>query len=189
MENEVNLRCFIALDLEEEAKEAIARFIGNAKTSFPEAKWVNPQQVHLTLRFFGAMNSSWLPLISSITERIAASFPKIPAFISKIGVFPEPRRARVIWIGFDALAEDRIKQLAEELNHQLWEVLKIEAEEKAFVPHLTIARLRKPKRVELENLRLPGKITTNLYRITLYKSTLTPRGPIYSELSFYPLKR
>lgn len=189
MKNETTLRCFIALDLEEAAKEVIARFIGNAKSLFPEAKWVDAQQTHLTLRFFGAMNSDQLPLLSSITKQIAASFQAIPALISRVGVFPEPKRARVIWMGFDAQAENKIKELAEELNHKLWESLKIEAEEKSFTPHITIARLRKPKKVVIENLHLPESIPTNLYRITIYKSTLTPRGPIYSELSFHPLKR
>ncbi|MCD6156572.1 MAG: RNA 2',3'-cyclic phosphodiesterase [Candidatus Atribacteria bacterium] len=187
MKNETTLRCFIALDLEEATKEVIARFIGNTKSLFPEAKWVNVQQTHLTLRFFGAINSDQLPLLSSIIKQIAASFQAIPALINRVGVFPEPKRARVIWIVFDAQAEVKNKEITEKLNHKLWESLKIEAEEKSFIPHITIARLRKPRKVAIENLRLPESIPTNLYRITIYKSALTPRGPIYSELSSYPL--
>lgn len=189
MKNEASLRCFIALDLEESTKEAIAGFIKNLKNLLPEAKWVNPQQIHLTLHFFKSLDSSQLPPLFDITKQIATSFQAIPASLSRVGVFPEPKRARVIWIGFDIQVENKIREIVKELNRQLWELLRVEAEEKTFIPHITIARFRKPEKITMEKLCLPENIPTNLYRITLYKSTLTPHGPIYNELSSHPLKR
>ncbi len=171
------IRAFIAVELPEKFIPEIERLCSLIK--IPGVKLVEPGLVHITLQFLGDIHENKVePVVNALSDIKCKSFE---AGIKGIGVFPKPSYVRVIWLGghgdFDTLHSEVEKALSP-FNFKKGD---------SFTPHATIARVKQPvNSKELkERIRNIGEVdlgTFSVSFISLKKSTLTPRGPIYETL-------
>ncbi len=188
------MRLFIAIDIDEKNMVAIndlqkqLRAEANAKAG--DVKWVTAKNIHLTLKFLGEVEEDKLPEICQITEDVAVSYKPFDLSIESVGHFGG-KSATVLWVGTSAETEELLqmqKDLEEKFASAGWP-----AEEREFSGHLTLARIKNPKAgfkiaqlaERYKNFKI-GTLAVN--SICVYKSQLTPDGPVYTLLGNYKLK-
>jgi 2'-5' RNA ligase len=179
-----SVRSFIAFDIESAAvlsKVATAQNL-LAQTG-ADLKLVEPQNIHITLRFLGNITSAMVERIFEEMKKI--QFTPFNVQIKGLGVFPDLRYPRVVWAGIAEGAE-QLKSIFSQLEPRL-RSLGFAPDAKGFSPHLTIARVRSGR----NKAQLAKFITENASYdfgpvaakcLRLKKSDLTPKGPIYSTL-------
>jgi len=188
------MRLFIAIDIDEENMVALndlqkqLRTKANVKAG--DVKWVTAKNIHLTLKFLGEVEDDKLPEICRIAEDVASSHKPFALSIESVGHFGG-KSATVLWVGSGKGTEELL-QIQKDLETRLAAV-GYPAEERPFSSHLTLARIRNPKAgfkiaqlsQQYKNFEL-GTLAVN--SICVYKSQLTPDGPIYTLLGDYKLK-
>ena len=205
------MRTFIAIELPKEIKDALASLQKQLITSGADVKWVKPENIHLTLKFLGERDDKKLEKIAAILEEVAKNKNVFAAGISSIGAFPGLSAPRIIWIGIGK-GDSETKEIVRELEEKI-ALIGIPKETKPFSSHITIGRTRsnlnREKLVQAmndlagkfgqENLALHKSLAGQsadycsgleflVTKITLFKSTLTPKGPIYEILKEGSLK-
>jgi len=188
--NSAEVRSFIAIELSEEVREGLARLRrGLERDEHRFVKWVDPGAVHLTLKFLGNIP---FRQVTDITRAIQEAVHGISPFhleISGIGAFPNLKQVRVFWVGVFGEV-DKLSLLQQNVDSMLG-ALGFAKEERSFVPHLTLARIRQgalPSERRSFGDLVGSTIFEDKYRIkvnaiSLMKSQLTPAGAIYSRLS------
>ncbi|MEE8471582.1 MAG: RNA 2',3'-cyclic phosphodiesterase [Dehalococcoidia bacterium] len=202
------VRCFIAIELPPEAKRALARLQDSLKQGVgPGVRWADPEGVHLTLKFLGQVDARRLPEIAEAMARSARGFTPFSLELAGTGVFPNPSRPRVAWVGFRGDTE-RLVRLQKEIESSLVP-LGFPREARGFTPHLTLARLRQgtpPREQERFGRQVvaaifggegggegggggggDGPVPMDVQQVSLIKSQLTPKGSIYTRLAHVPL--
>lgn len=182
------LRAFLAIDVDEDLKAKMYRIIKEFRQIDANIKYVDLENLHLTLKFFGDIDTEGIDLLSSKIAGVVSNFDNFTVKIKGCGAFPNTKRIKVIWIGIDE--DEIIKKLHDELDN---EFVKLGFDkDKKFSSHLTIGRMRNAKGKEkvkstIEELREVeiGEMTVD--KIILKKSTLTPQGPIYEDLEIFEL--
>jgi 2'-5' RNA ligase len=194
------MRLFVALDIEDAIRERIARFVDGVRGFAPEARWVRAESLHLTLKFIGEQPTEAAAAIQSSLAGVQA--PTLSLAFRGYGFFPNPKSARVFWIGIQS--EDRLAHLAAAVDAAL-ERLGIARETHAFTPHLTVARgaggsgaprWRKGDRPNAQFGKLQEKLasltaefgTMTAREFFLYQSQLSPQGSRYSKLARFELE-
>lgn len=180
-------RLFAALPLPEALREQLAEVGARIARTFPGARTVAPENLHLTLRFFGSVVHPER-LAAGLGPRFRALCPPVlePAEFS---AFPSLRRARLAWAGFAEAAgtEGRLAALrgaAESVALSAG----LEPDSRPFVAHATLLRFRAPTRIAASEL--PGA-QGELFAVpeaVLFESALTPRGAVYREVERYALE-
>jgi len=188
------MRCFIAIDIDRESKRALAELVeklrAEADISKSDAKWVDPEAMHLTLKFLGETKDQQLADVFGAVEATAAAHGSFELEIASTGSFGG-RTARVLWAGTGRGSEELLAlqaDLEERLAAAGWP-----KEQRAYSGHLTLCRIRNPKagavlKQAAENHKDFKAGTVAVDRITVYQSQLTPNGPIYTALASYELK-
>jgi len=189
------IRAFIAIELEDKSTiEKIQAFSSRLKQNQPKLKVVEPQNLHMTVKFLGNISESLAPKIYEILkEDVNKSIfqgKKIEYSLKGVGQF---NKFSVLWVRLigDIQILQQIKNTIELL---LSERLKIQKDKRPiFKPHLTIGRLRRDK-VNYKTFEVLKKLINenknfefgpfNVSQIKLKKSVLTPTGPIYSDLVY-----
>jgi len=148
-----------------------------------DVKLVEPQNIHITLRFLGDIPSSMVDRIHESMKKV--NFSAFDCDINGLGVFPDLRYPRVVWAGIKK-GSDELKNVADRLESSLRK-FDFRADSKGFSPHLTLARVKTGRnKVELARSIQDlidydfGVVRADCLR--LKKSVLTPTGPIYSTL-------
>lgn len=190
------IRCFIALELPEEARRWCAGAIERARQLLGAdevgVRWVDPNGIHLTLKFLGSVSAGRIPAIGDATRRLLADQPSFALTIGPAGVFPGPRAPRVLWLGLlgdlPALhaCQARVEQAAESLGFP--------REKRALRPHLTLGRVRDrvapAQRAAIGRLPAewpPGNGPTfEATAASLMQSHLGPQGARYTRLADLP---
>ena len=170
------MRLFLAIDLPERAKDDIISVQKQLKT-FVKAKYVEKENLHITLKFLGDVEN-----MKSLDPLNDVRFQPFKASLSNIGAFPNPNYIKVIWVGIKQ-GSDRIIQLHDEIES------KIPFEkDKDYHPHVTLARVK--SRVDERAKKTINSIFLNdefeISKFVLYKSTLTPAGPVYEQVASFP---
>ncbi len=186
------MRAFIAIELPEEVREYLRRLQGKLGKSGADVKWVLPQNIHLTLKFLGEINEE-TGEVQNIIKKTAGAKSTFGIRLSSLGGFPTLNSPRVIWIGINKGAAE-VKDIAKLLEDSL-DSIGIPAENREFSSHITIGRTRSSlNRIALAKLLNELKDTPQteniefpVNKITLFKSTLTPKGPVYEVLKECPL--
>ncbi|AFK21773.1 RNA 2',3'-cyclic phosphodiesterase [Pyrococcus sp. ST04] len=182
------VRAFIAIDVSEEVRDAIVRaqdFIG---TKEARIKFVERENLHITLKFLGEISQEQIEEIKKILEKIARKYRKHEVRVKGIGVFPNPNYVRVIWAGVEN--DETIKAMAKEIDEALAKLgFK---REKDFVAHVTLGRVKFVRdklglAMKLKELANEEFGSFKVEAIELKKSTLTPKGPIYETLARFEL--
>ena len=189
------IRSFIAIELPRELKLALSQLQENLKSaSSAPVKWVDPGNIHLTLKFLGNISPEITGRITSALEDAARGTHPFDIEVSGLGVFPNMKRIQIIWVG---LAGELVKlgQLQKRIEEML-APLGFPSEARPFTPHLTFARVRDyaspDDRLALGELiagtSFEQKYKINVSAVLLIKSQLTREGPIYSRISAIALK-
>jgi len=188
--NPEQIRSFIAMELPEEAKKGLARLRKELERDEHRfVKWVDPGGIHLTLKFLGSIPSK---RVTEITEAMGKAAQGISPFhleISGLGAFPSLRQARVFWVGIGGEL-DKLSRLQQNIDSAL-AALGFAKEERSFVPHLTLARIRQgASPLERKSFGdivgstfFEDKYHVEVEAISLMRSQLTPAGAIYTCLS------
>lgn len=195
------MRLFIALDVEDEIRERIARFVEGVVGFAPDARWVKAEALHVTLKFIGEQTEAAVPQIKESLATLKAAVTDI--HFGGYGFFPTAKSARVFWVGMDAGPE--LVSLASAID-QKTAALGIPKEERAFSPHLTLARAGarsgapgrmkadRPTRVfqhlqeKLAVLPVPEFGAMIAREFFLYQSQLSPKGSTYTKLERFELQ-
>ncbi|MCJ7763906.1 MAG: RNA 2',3'-cyclic phosphodiesterase [Dehalococcoidales bacterium] len=195
MENTEQIRSFIAIELPEELKLELGRLQASLRVDRPRIKWVDPNSMHLTLKFLGNVPAA---KIDAITRAMTESAAKISPFqleVGRLGAFPSLKQAQVVWVGLCGEL-DRIRQLHAFLEASLSR-LGFATEKRPFSPHLTQARVGNEASPD-ERQRLGELIATTSFgadkvirvnSINLMRSQLTSQGAIYTKISSAELKQ
>jgi 2'-5' RNA ligase len=190
MTDERMIRAFLALDPPEEILREIGRVQSRLKKMIRgHVRWVRPESIHLTLKFFGDIREESVESISALAEKAAADVGPFELAIGGAGVFPDMKRPRVVWLGMDGETE-RLTIFQNGLERALREI-GFPGEERPFRPHLTLGRIRSPKGLgglaeALKEAETDVDARFTASGLCLFKSELTPQGAIYTRLAVYP---
>jgi 2'-5' RNA ligase len=188
--NPEQIRSFIAIELSEEAKKGLARLRRELERDEHRfVKWVDPGGIHLTLKFLGNIPSKRVAEITEAIEKAAQGISTFHLEISGLGAFPNLKQARVFWVGIGGEL-DKLSGLQQNVDSAL-AALGFAKEERPFVPHLTLARIREgaspPERRSFGELVgstiFEDKYHIEVEAVRLMRSQLTPAGAIYTCLS------
>ena len=190
MTDERTIRSFLALDPPEEILREIGRVQNRLrKLIHGDVRWIRPESIHLTLKFFGDISGNDVANISAVAGKAAAEVRPFDLAIGGAGVFPDPHRPRIIWLGMNGEVA-RLVTFQQGMERALREI-GFPPEERPFRPHLTLGRIKTPKGLiglagvlEKGETYTAGRFTAS--GLGLFKSDLTPRGAIYTRLAGYP---
>ncbi len=184
------LRTFIAIELSRELKESLGRLQERLRDQVPprSVRWVQPDGIHLTLKFLGDTTEDKVEAVKAALARAAAGWGPFSFTVGELGCFPNARQPRVVWVGVQepsgALA--RLQQMVE--THVT--PLGFPTEKRPFSPHLTLGRVQKyASRSEVRQIGEVvaantvgslGQMTATA--ISYIKSDLRPGGAVYTTL-------
>src|SRR5260221_2490470 len=131
------MRIFIGIDLDPEVRARIERFLAGVEGFVPDARWVRPESLHITLKFIGEQPSAQFDAITERLRRMEGSAFEIQA--GGYGFFPTAKAPRVFWIGIHA--GPQLAELAESIDIAA-AGLRVSRGEPAYRPHPTFARCR-----------------------------------------------
>jgi 2'-5' RNA ligase len=193
------MRLFVALDIPDDIRGKIRTFMDGVRGFAPDVRWVEPESLHVTLKFIGEQQDDKLGAIKHALATVKGQGMEV-AFRGT-GFFPTANAARVFWIGIEA--GERLASLASAVDAAL-EPLGIEREQRAFSPHLTLARSGsgrpqrgrgdRPNRLftvlrdRLAQMPAPEFGTMAAREFYLYLSKLSPKGAQYTKLERFPLQ-
>jgi len=183
--NNTSLRLFLAIELNPSVRRSVEAAIQWLKQQGLGARWVAPENLHLTLKFLGAVDSQKIPILCQTLKEELCSIVSFSVVFGDFGFFPNPGRPRVIWIGLDE-GKEELKAVFERIETCL-EPLGYPKEDKGFHPHVTLGRFRSRGSYNLSKLLLSGT-TKNIFSpvrqecvgLSLFKSVLTSGGAVYT---------
>ena len=186
-------RLFCAFELPEALRRSIAEHSQRVREAVPDAvaSWSRPENIHLTVKFFGNVDQAKAPAITAAATRVVKEFSPLRIEVGKTGVFPRPSRPQVLWIGVEdasgALAKFQ-QTLEDEFAREGFS-----KEDRAFKPHLTIARIRRPQNANQladAHLRMEfSPVEIVLSELVLFRSELSSKGSKYTSISRHRLER
>ncbi len=188
----MGIRSFLAFELPPEIREKIGEVsIELQKLTLP-VRWVKVTNIHLTIIFLGYVDEDKIDDIKEKVNLVVKRFSIFKTRLNGIGVFPNWRKPRVIWVGLGEEIE-RLSTLREELQTGL-KVLGFKPEKRPFAPHLTIGRFKGllDRDEELKSILdryhdLSGDLQY-LNELVLFKSDLKPDGPVYTKMASWQLR-
>lgn len=185
------MRCFISIPFPEETRKGMLVIQDRLKTSRADVSWTRPEGMHLTLKFLGEVEEKVLPDIENALGKAVSYIKPFSLDLSGVGIFPDKRRPRVVWIGIKGDVEGLVK-LQSSIEKE-FEKIGFPAEKRGFTPHITLGRIRSPRDVErLLNLIEEEKDISidgfEILNVHLMRSQLRPTGAIYTELYLVTLK-
>lgn len=185
------IRAFIAAEIPEEIKEKLWALHNEFASIAPEIRWVRKEGMHLTFKFLGNVDEGKIDEFEKALQATTKNTGAIRLEIKSLGAFPKTTMARVLWVGVSGELE-KLQDLANKIEATM-NKFGFERENRDFVPHITLGRIKFPKR----NRKLEEKIQAlseqkfgefEIKGIVIFKSELHPQGAIYTELARIPLE-
>ena len=177
------VRSFIAIPVPRSGIEVLERAVKRLDSEIGgQVGWVRPRGIHLTLKFMGDIPASTLERVLEALPQVTASFSPFEISMSALGVFPNPRRPRVLWAGLDgdlgtlSALQSAVDQAAEKLG--------LPKEDRLFSPHLTLGRVRRDTNEEqsrkigylMTNTGLQAPLSWSVETVDLMRTELDPTG-------------
>lgn len=184
------IRAFVGIRIDPGMARRIAEIQSQLKGSLSGIRWVGTNNLHLTLKFLGEVEEGKVEPISEALERALQDAGQFSILGRGIGVFPDIRRARVLWVGLES---GSLASVAENVESAL-EPIGFPKEKRGFRPHLTIGRWRnfdgRPERLkqEIERFKNCEFGESRVGEVVFFRSVLEPQGAVYSALKVVPLK-
>ncbi|MBT9437873.1 MAG: RNA 2',3'-cyclic phosphodiesterase [Desulfobacterales bacterium] len=179
------IRTFIAFKLPKNIISSISEIQNRFKSYAFKARWVNPANIHLTLKFLGDINYTDIEKVSEAIINAVNSHTPVSLAVKGAGVFPGIKRPRVIWVGLTGEIE-KLVGIQNDIEENL-EELGFPREKRPFRGHLTLGRIKgkiNPKKL-LDAIKKFEKFESELFtadKIFLFKSDLKSTGSVYTEL-------
>jgi len=185
--NSEQIRSFIAIELPQNVQSGLGQIRSELeRAEHPFIKWVNPESIHLTLKFLGNIPFNRVTEIAKAMDEATQGASPFHLEISGLGGFPNLKQPRVIWVGIKGEI-DKLLSLQQNIDSAL-ALLGFVREERYFMPHLTLARIKEraspAERKSLGELVVSTRFETsypiNVGAISLMRSQLTPEGAVYT---------
>jgi len=181
------MRAFVAIDLPDSIHAALGRQQATFRAACPDARWTNPEGIHLTLKFLGEISEEQVTRVSEALATLGP-FEKFSIEVKGFGFFPDARRPRVFWTGL--VAPPALGQLAKRVQASM-EKLGFAREDRPFTPHLTLARFKIPRpQPTLQVFLQPqGGTALGQFEVSeffLFESRLSPHGAEYRKVARFP---
>jgi 2'-5' RNA ligase len=194
------MRLFIALDIDDAIRQRIQRFIEGVSGFAPDARWVRPESLHLTLKFIGERGNAAVEDIKRILSDVRSE--SIELSFRGYGFFPTAKAGRVFWVGIES--GPQLLSLAKTID-EVTSILGIPKEDHPFAPHLTLARggghYAAPRwnkgdtpnknfqrlQEKLAALASPDFGTMAAHEFFLYQSQLSAGGSRYTKIASFAL--
>lgn len=191
-ENE-RLRIFLGVFPPPSAQSAAERLIERLRRPDDRVSWVRRENLHYTLRFLGDLGADGARRAAEAARAAAAAQPAFDACLGGLGAFPNPRKARVLWLGLSKGGES-LTTLARAVEAALREK-GFDRADRPFAAHLTIGRVRDPGRDWSDALTEAGRSAGSedgarfrVDQVLVVHSQLSPKGSIYSVRAEVPLR-
>lgn len=181
----MNVRLFVAVEITEEIQKRLSAFQNALKKAGADVSWVAPENLHITLKFIGALDEEKIESITAIIKEAMAHIKPFDLHYRGVGTFPTEKKPRVV---FADVIDERgvLAQIHERLDNQ-FVALGVEHEGRKFSAHLTVGRIKTLRNVR----RLAEKLDSyhefdfgseHVTQVALMKSDLLPDGPVYTKL-------
>lgn len=187
------MRLFVAVNFPDKIKKTLGSVINELRRLPSGAKWVDEENLHLTVQFLGNVPEEQAPAVTDALKRSADGIPAFRLILAGVGVFPSVERPRVLWAGFSGDTSILIS-LHRRVEKEM-EKIGFTPENRRYLPHLTLARIRTPagfQNVFEEAKQLAEKCgsfgSAEIGSVDLMRSELGPRGSKYYKLAAIPLK-
>jgi 2'-5' RNA ligase len=187
------LRTFIGVDLGKPLRDRCASLQENLARTGADVKWVEPQNLHVSLLFLGEVDEREITPICRVVSAVCGDNDAFTLNVEKVGCFPHPRRPRVVWVGVGEGSAELVA-LHDALEPPLQELGCYRREERRYTPHITLGRVRSERAGD----QLANALTkyaawqagmTEVRELHVLSSQLTPQGPVYMVLSRAQLRR
>ncbi len=181
----------MAIEISEGSRESLRLLGERLRSSGVKASWVRPENLHITLRFLGDVESEALSVLGNALEEAYIGVEAFSLRVAGVGAFPNARRARVVWAGVTG-AEGPLESV-----HRISEMgargIGLAADEKAFSPHVTLGRIRDPRAGAALAGFLDGEKDFDggefeVGNVSLFSSTLTPKGAVHNREREFPFR-
>ncbi len=184
------IRTFIGVDLGKPIRDRLVTLQESLTRAGAEVKWVEPENLHVTLLFLGEVEDRQVPHVCRLVSECTAERRAFELSVEAVGCFPNPRRPRILWAGVGEGTQPLV-EVHDALEARLQD-LGYRREERRYTPHVTLGRVRSE--------RPTGDLAAGLARLAGWKggtvpvreiqvmgSQLTPKGPVYTVLCRAPL--
>jgi 2'-5' RNA ligase len=185
------IRAFIAVEVDSQTVRQILAAVADLKPRIPAIRWVPPTHFHFTLKFLGDIEESKIAPIAQALELALHPFPRFTINAKGLGVFPDLKRPRILWVGLEG---EGLAALASKVA-TVSESLGFAPEKRQFKPHLTVGRWRQvdqPSRKfgeELERWKAHEFGVSTVAEVIFFQSELKREGAIYHPLKVVPLAK
>ena len=185
-ESLVLIRSFIAVDIPDIVKTNIENSLNSLKHEIHGVKWIESENMHLTLKFLGNVEPKRLDFLKGKLAQALKGRTKFSIIFSKLDAFPDMKNPKVLWLGI-ANGEEHLKILAGKVEEASAEA-GFQKVTRPFSAHLTLGRVRNGQRLGEDQAKALARLDFNLdslimvERVTLYQSLLTSKGPNYESL-------
>lgn len=183
------IRAFVGVRIDLKMAQRISEVQSQLKRSLAGIRWVAQENLHFTLKFLGAVEEEKITPIIKAVERVIRPAQPFSLTAGGIGVFPDIRRPRVLWVGLEAQG---LQALAQGVEAAL-EPLGFAPGKRDFMPHLTIGRWRnftaqaQRLKEEIDRWKDQGFGESTVEEVVFFQSILKPNGAVYSPLQVIPL--
>jgi 2'-5' RNA ligase len=184
-------RVFCAIELPSQLLEKISAHIDRLRITVPDspASWSRPENVHLTLKFIGEIAQERVRDLSQAVANAVIGFSPFEIVIKETGSFPMQGTPRVFWIDIDDHS-GQLAQLQTKLEEECFR-FGFQKEARAFNPHLTIARGRKPQGARAlatahKEMSFPAT-EISVKALSVIRSELSSKGSNYTTISRHAL--
>lgn len=186
------MRAFIAIELPAPVRAALVKVQTDLAQAGADVRWVEEANLHVTMRFLGGITDAQRHAIEELVREVADRFDPIRLSLSHPGAFPSASSPRVIWVGVGQ-GQDVLERVASALEEGLSR-LGLSPEERGFVAHVTLGRVRSsarraPLSHRLTTMRWTAPEPFRANHLTLFQSTLTRSGALYTPLATLPFTR
>ena len=176
---------YVAIELPLPVLHDIERAIAPLRTTSPDLAWTDTHQRHITMKFLGSLEADRAERLAPMMDGVARAHRPFALHLSRVGAFPNFRKARVVWLGVEE--EPRFELLQHDLELAA-EGVGFEIEGRAFRPHVSLARIGAP--LDVEHVRTFARAArkvdftaaVNVAEMTLFESTLAPDGARYRRI-------
>jgi 2'-5' RNA ligase len=177
------VRAFLAVALSDEARAAVGRTLETVRIAHPSARWVRPENLHLTVVFLGGIDEALVPELDARLAPLASATPPQVLRLEGVGAFP-PSRERTLWLGVTRGAPWFVA-LATSVRHAIEPDLGLRLDDREPRAHVTLARLERPDRRVVDALKSAFEdhsVDSAADRLTLFSSVIRQGGPTYTPV-------
>jgi 2'-5' RNA ligase len=181
------IRTFLAIDLGAKIRARLVSLQEDLATDAPEVKWVEPENLHITLLFLGEVDQREIIDICRAAQNAVAEMPSFALSIEGLGCFPNARRPHVLWAGV-AMGSEEVCEIHDAIETPLLDRGCYRREARAFTPHVTLGRLKSEgpndvlaKAMAKHETWSAGEVMVHDVRVM--SSELTRDGPTYTVFS------